>query len=271
MSFTENGWQSLPGKDLKQDSAELFYLENTRDPMEISIVSQSTLGKPEQPSDASKQMFLQKHFPLGFMHQDSVFLLELNMGCVFILANLGSKAFDPKRNITRKRINLPFEEFFVCDETKFPRSSSYDPNRCDLKYTAVPLWIVIWTKFKYLIICLAVLFSTGIILLAGAVIISKLSNRKKKIPGIDTSSDSGSRCHNFNKKTLNTSGSNLAGYKSAQSAFSETSKSNNVDITKTSTTSIPFKKCTFKSTKSNKMTKNVKQTPSATAAKKSRI
>lgn len=142
--FNLNG--TSPAAD-QTSSTTFFYIEKTEDPGKVRLVPrQKGAGNFSTSFKSDRQLFSgggSSPPPIGCKLGDRLYLLDVHLGCVYILSGqlsqLGSFSKNggggktPPGFILLNRTNVPFESFFLCDPLFFPKSKEVlklDHNRC---------------------------------------------------------------------------------------------------------------------------------------------
>ncbi len=130
-----------------QASATFFYIEKTEDPGKVRLVPrQKGAGNFSTSFKSDRQLFSgggSSPPPIGCKLGDRLYLLDVHLGCVYILSGQlsqlgsfpknGGGGKTPPGFILLNRTNVPFESFFLCDPLFFPKSKAVlklDHNRC---------------------------------------------------------------------------------------------------------------------------------------------
>lgn len=141
--FNLNG--TSPAAD--QASATFFYIEKTEDPGKVRLVPrQKGAGNFSTSFKSDRQLFSgggSSPPPIGCKLGDRLYLLDVHLGCVYILSGQlsqlgsfpknGGGGKTPPGFLLLNRTNVPFESFFLCDPLFFPKSKAVlklDHNRC---------------------------------------------------------------------------------------------------------------------------------------------
>ena len=89
-------------------------------------------------SDGTSHSLLQSQ-PIGYLRFNKMYLFDSKARCVYIIEDIpNNKEFlaksgdDGSREIIRKRINVPFEDFFQCDHQLYPLNDiNWNKERCN--------------------------------------------------------------------------------------------------------------------------------------------
>ena len=130
----------------KINEVEFYYLEKTDRSDEIIFLHrfshQSVRITRSAEENRNRQLFSDEHeLPVGFRNNTNVYLFDSNLGCVHVITPVSSlKSSDPRlKDIIRKRVNIPYEQFFECDSSFTSHDSSWNeyinerftPDRCE--------------------------------------------------------------------------------------------------------------------------------------------